>query len=90
MQNIENELNQKVLSEDLLNAVTGSLGRENERNVVYRIGITCVGCGNCPGFCRMNCIQEVNHTYSIDEESCIGCGICASYCPTGAIEKVFC
>lgn len=90
MQNNENELNQKALSEDLLNAVTGALGREKKGNVVYRIGISCGCCGDCLSICSLRCIREVNHMYSIDEEICVGCGICASYCPTGAIEKVYC
>jgi NAD-dependent dihydropyrimidine dehydrogenase PreA subunit len=55
--------------------------------MAYKIGDTCVSCGQCIQQCPTEAISE-GTPYVINAEKCVDCGACASACPVTAIEQV--
>ena len=54
------------------------------KNMAYKVGEGCIGCGACVGACPVEAISLNGAVAVIDAEKCIGCGACAGVCPVGA------
>ena len=53
------------------------------KELAYKIGEECVGCGACEPECPVDAITE-GDIYVIDADTCIDCGACANVCPVDA------
>jgi len=53
-----------------------------------RITEDCICAGACIPECPVDCIEEGDPIYVIDEDICIDCGACEVVCPVDAIIEV--
>ena len=53
-----------------------------------RITEDCIASGTCVEEWPVDCIEEGEEIYVIDEDVCIDCGACEPVCPVDAIIEV--
>ncbi|MCD6353408.1 MAG: 4Fe-4S binding protein [Proteobacteria bacterium] len=53
--------------------------------MAYRITDDCTSCGSCADECPVDCIEEGDDIYVINQDECTECGTCVETCPVDAI-----
>lgn len=66
-----------------------SFGKEDSKELQYKISTMCGGCGHCVKACPQECISEDQIPYIIEQNKCLRCGACALACPNKGILQEF-